>query len=176
MGRESQGPTLYYGDMITAPFDVRRAGPADAPVLARHRMEMFRDMNRCGAEVGAALRDAAEPMIREWLGAGTYVGFLAEPAGRRGEVAGGAGIQLRPLLPRPSEDGTQVARGPEAYVLNVYVERAWRRRGVARLLMQRVLAYVREHGIVRCTLHPSAEGKPLYESLGFTPTSEMRLR
>jgi GNAT superfamily N-acetyltransferase len=61
-------------------------------------------------------------------------------------------------------------------VLNVYVEPGWRRRGVARLLMQHVLGYVRAQGIARCTLHPSAEGKPLYESLGFAPTREMRLR
>ncbi len=162
--------------MVTAPFDVRLATPDDAPVLARHRFEMFRDMDRCTAAVGEALRAAAEPVIREWVGGGSYIGFLATPAGRPGEVAGGAGIQLRPLLPRPSDDGAALVSGPEAYVLNVFVERAWRRRGVARLLMRHVLDWVREHGIARCTLHPSAEGKPLYESLGFAPTSEMRLK
>ena len=161
-------------DMTTAHFAVRLATAADAPILARHRVEMFRDMDRCTGEVGEVLRATAEPMIREWLAAGTYIGFLAVPAGGT-EIAGGAGIQVRPLLPRPSDDGASLVPGPEAYVLNVFVERAWRRRGVARLLMGRVLAWVEEHGIVRCTLHPSAEGRPLYESLGFKPTSEMRL-
>ena len=162
--------------MTTALFDVRLATAADAPVLARHRVEMFRDMGRCTGEVGEALRAAAEPLLREWVAAGTYVGFLAEPAGRPGEVAGGAGIQLRPLLPRPSDDGAALLRGPEGYVLNVFVERPWRRRGVARLLMRRVLDCVRERGITRCTLHPSAEGTPLYESLGFAQSTEMRLK
>ncbi len=158
-------------------FRVRLAEPSDAPLLARHRVEMFRDMGRVATDAAAeALRAAAEPVLREWVAGGTYIGWLAEPAGSRGTVAGGAGLQLRPLLPRPAEDGRGAVAGPEGYVLNVFVERQWRRRGVGRLLMGHVLAYVRDHGITRCTLHPSAEGKPLYESLGFTPTTELRLR
>jgi GNAT superfamily N-acetyltransferase len=163
--------------MSESPFEIRTATPADAHVIARHRAEMFRDMGRLATEAAAeALRAVAEPALREWLANGTYVGWLAAPAGSLREIAGGAGLQLRPLLPRPSEDGRGAAVGPEGYVVNVFVERQWRRRGVARLLMEHVLAHVREHGITRCTLHPSAEGRALYESLGFTPTTELRLR
>ncbi len=158
-----------------ARFRVRLAIPDDAPLLARHRAGMFVDMSRCTPEVGEALRAAAEPMLRDWLAAGTYVGFLAEPAGRPGDVVGGAGLQLRPLLPRPGDDGAAIVRGPEGYVLNVYVEREWRRRGVARLLMEHVLAETRRRGLARVTLHPSDEGRALYEQLGFAPTREMRL-
>jgi GNAT superfamily N-acetyltransferase len=162
--------------MSESPFEVRLATTADAHVIARHRAEMFRDMGRLATDAAAeALRAAAEPALREWLADGAYIGWLAARAGSLHEIAGGAGLQLRPLLPRPSEDGRGAAVGPEGYVLNVFVERQWRRRGVARLLMGHVLAYVRDHGIARCTLHPSAEGKALYESLGFTPTSELRL-
>ena len=158
-------------------FEVRLATPADAPVLVRHRVEMFRDMGRLADErVADAVRAAAEPDLRAWLAAGTYVGWLALPADRRGEIAGGAGLQLRAMLPRPSDDGRDVVAGLEGYVMNVFVEHQWRRRGVARLLMSHVLAYVQGHGIARCTLHASVEGKPLYESLGFTPTTELRLR
>lgn len=156
---------------------IRAATEADAPVLARHRVEMFRDMGRLASDaVAEALRAAAEPELRAWLAAGSYIGWLAEPAGRAGEVVGGAGLQIRPLLPRPSPDGSEVLPGPEGYVLNVFVERAWRRRGVAALLMGRLLAYARDRGLRTITLHASVEGKPLYERLGFAPTNEMRLR
>lgn len=163
--------------MTEPSFRVRLATPADAPLLARHRVEMFRDMGRIAGEpVAEALSAAAEPELRAWLAAGTYVGWLAEPVGHTGEVAGGAGLQIRPLLPRPSRDGSAVLPGPEGYVLNVFVERAWRRRGAAALLMDHVLAYAREHRLHTVTLHPSEAGKPLYERLGFAPTNEMRLR
>jgi GNAT superfamily N-acetyltransferase len=158
-------------------FRVRLATPADAAVLARHRVEMFRDMGRLASErVAAELAAAAEPALRDWVAGGTYLGWLAEPAQSPGDVAGGAGLQLRPLLPRPSPEGTEVIGGPEAYVLNVFVERAWRRRGVAALLMDHVLAYTRDRGMRVVTLHPSQQGRPLYERLGFKPTTEMRLR
>ncbi len=158
------------------PFRVRPATPHDAPLLAKHRVEMFRDMGRLADESAAAeLRAATEPLIGEWVAAGTYVGWLAEPVTRPGLVVGGAGVQLRPMLPRPSRDAPGIVSGPEAYVLNVFVERAWRRRGIAALLMESVVSYAHERRIRVVTLHASDDGRPLYEKLGFVPTSEMRL-
>jgi GNAT superfamily N-acetyltransferase len=158
-------------------FEVRPATPDDAPALARHRVEMFRDMRRVPNETLAEeLRAATGPVLREWLAGGTYLGWVARPAGQPGEIVGGAGVQLLPRLPRPSPGGEVIWRGPEAYVLNVYVERAWRRRGVASLLMQHVLADARDRGIATVSLHASADGRPLYERLGFAPTNELRLR
>jgi len=160
----------------SATFRVRAAMATDVPVLAKHRVEMFRDMGRLAADGAATeLRAATEPLVGEWLAAGTYVGWLAEPVARPGLVVGGAGLQLRPMLPRPSRDGRALVTGPEAYVLNVFVERAWRRRGVATALMQFVLGYARERRLRVVTLHASPEGRALYERLGFGPTNEMRL-
>jgi GNAT superfamily N-acetyltransferase len=157
-------------------FRIRPATPHDAPVLAKHRVEMFRDMGRIADEATAAdLRAATEPMIGEWVASGDYVGWLAEPLARPGLVVGGAGVQLRPMLPQPGRDGPGILFGPQAYVLNVFVERAWRRRGVAALLMDFVVAYTRERRIRVVTLHASDDGRPLYERLGFVPTNEMRL-
>jgi GNAT superfamily N-acetyltransferase len=158
-------------------FRVRPATPHDAPVLAKHRVEMFRDMGQLADEdTAAALRSATEPLIGEWIAAGSYLGWLAEPVTRPGLVVGGAGLQLRPMLPRPGREGPGILSGAEAYVMNVFVERAWRRRGVASLLMEYVLGYVRERRIRVVTLHASDEGRPLYDRLGFAPTNEMRLR
>lgn len=158
-------------------FRIRPATPHDAPVLAKHRVEMFRDMGRLDSEATALeLRAASEPMLGEWVAAGTYVGWLAEPLSRPGLVVGGAGVQLRPMLPRPAGGGPGVVAGPEAYVMNVFVERAWRHRGIAAQLMEHVLNYARERRIRLVSLHASDEGRPLYEKLGFIATNEMRLR
>jgi len=163
------------------PFRIRPATPYDAPILAKHRVEMFRDMfrarnNPVPDETLEALRTASEPVLGEWVHSGTYLGWLAEPVTRPGLVVGGAGVQLRAMLPRPSRDGTGIVAGPEAYVLNVFVERAWRRRGVAALLMEHVLTYARERRLRVVSLHASDEGRPLYEKLGFAATNEMRMQ
>src|SRR5256886_14307692 len=102
--------------------------------------------------------------------------MVVRPADPPDRIVAGAGIQSRRLLPRPEPDRRQLRRGPEAIVRNVCTERAWRRRGLARGLMERVIAWAREHGVGRLVLHASPEGRPLYDQLDFVPTNEMRYR
>jgi GNAT superfamily N-acetyltransferase len=49
------------------------------------------------------------------------------------------------------------------------------RRGLARRLMDTMLAWCRAQGMHSIYLHASDHGRPLYESLGFTATNEMRI-
>jgi GNAT superfamily N-acetyltransferase len=98
----------------------------------------------------------------------TYRGFLA--ANQTGEVIGCGGIVISPW------PGTLGQGSPRrAMILNMYVEAGYRRRGVARALMQVMIAWCRENGFAHVGLHASDDGRPLYEKLGFKPTSEMRL-
>src|SRR2546430_8911393 len=120
--------------------------------------------------------EAARRALEECLGTGECVGWVACPADRPNQIVAGAGIQLRRLLPRPEPGRREVRRGPEAIVVNVFTERAWRRRGLARRLMERVIAWAREHGVARLVLHAAPEGRPLYDQLEFVPTNEMRYR
>ena len=157
-------------------FTIRLATVADAPALARHRAEMFRDMGDLPDELYDPLVEAARGALEECLGTGEYVGWVACPADHPDQIVAGAGVQLRRLLPRPEPGRREVRRGPEAIVVNVFTERAWRRRGLARRLMERVIAWAREHGVARLVLHASPEGRPLYDQLEFVPTNEMRYR
>ena len=85
-----------------------------------------------------------------------------------------AGVQLRPLVPRPLPAGDGLELGPEAIVLNVYVEPEWRRRGIGEALMQTLLTTLANRGINRIVLHASPDGRNLYERLGFVQTNEVR--
>lgn len=105
---------------------------------------------------------------------GRYVAWVAYARARPSKVIGGAGVQLRELLPRPHPAHSRLMRGPQGLVLNVFTERAWRRRGVAEALMRELLGWCRDHGVESVVLHASKEGRPLYEKLGFTATNEMR--
>ena len=159
----------------TAPR-IRLATAADAALLARHRADMFRDMGRCNAATHGPLMAASAAYFTRAIPAGEYAGWIAtatENDGRDVPIAG-AGVQVRVMLPRPNESGTELTDGPEGIVLNVYTEEAWRRRGVAELLMRHLLEWSRVRGLVRVVLHASASGRPLYEKLGFVATNEMR--
>ena len=60
-------------------------------------------------------------------------------------------------------------------ILNMYVEREYRRRGIARALMLKMISWCRENRFTSVGLHASEEGRSLYEQLGFKSTNEMRL-
>jgi GNAT superfamily N-acetyltransferase len=153
-------------------YRIRLATVADAAVIARHRIAMFRDMG-CG---GLPDERDAEPLaaaslayLVEALPSGLYRGWLVE---RDDAVVGGGGIIVQRGVPRPEN----LYGDEEAYLLNVYVEPPHRRRGLARLLMDTMLDWCREHRLARVVLHASDDGRTLYESLGFSAaTNEMRL-
>ena len=147
---------------------IRTATPADIAILVRHRRMMWWDMGRHDEEALAMMEAAAGEYFGTAVADGSYVGFLAEA--EAGEITGGGGIVISPW---PGILGQRSAR--RAMILNMYVEPAFRRRGIARALMRKMIAWCRENGFAYVGLHASDEGRPLYEELGFKPTSEMRL-
>jgi len=121
------------------------------------------------------LVEASRAYFTRAIADGRYVAWVAATGTAPHEqVVGGAGVQLRELLPRPEGTGRRLVQGPQGLIVNVYTERAWRRRGVAAALMRELLRWCRARGIESLVLHASDEGRPLYEKLGFTDTNEMR--
>ena len=147
-------------------YTMRLATPDDAALIARQRTRMFLEAKGWPEERGAALLAVLPAHLERALANGTYRGwFLLTEAG---EVAAGAGVQLRDLLPR-----LEVLAGQEALVVNVYVEPDHRRRGLARRLMLAILDWCREQGVGRIVLHPTDAARPLYAALGFAASGEM---
>ncbi len=134
---------------------------------------MFRDMGRISPELEQPLLESCASYLAKALAKGEYVGWVAHLSALPQSAIGGAGVQLRPLLPRPDPSGQFLLRGLEGLVLNVYVDEAHRRQGVARRLMDTLIGWAPGAGIVRLVLHASPDGRPLYESLGFLATNEM---
>ena len=148
-------------------YRVRVATLADADALVRHRVGMFSDM---GVEIDAAALAAA---FRRWLGealpTGVYRAWIVEDIANveeiengTGPIVGGGGITVWPWPPGPRSLGDRLA-----FVYNVYTEPAHRRRGVARLIMDAVHVWCRANGVSSLALNTSADGRPLYESMGY---------
>ncbi|PYP37392.1 MAG: N-acetyltransferase [Gemmatimonadetes bacterium] len=135
---------------------------------------MFRDMGQLSDDLYDTLVEASRAYFTQAIADGRYVAWVAESRTAPGQIVGGAGIQLRELLPRPGGTGERLLRGPQGLVVNVFTERAWRRGGVAAALMRELLRWCQSHGIESLVLHASDEGRPLYERIGFKHTNEMR--
>jgi GNAT superfamily N-acetyltransferase len=59
--------------------------------------------------------------------------------------------------------------------MNLVTDPSYRRRGIARRIMQTMLEWLEQRGVGRMTLHATEEGWPLYAELGFVPGNEMQL-
>ncbi|CAM3567749.1 GNAT family N-acetyltransferase [Deinococcus frigens] len=145
---------------------LRPATVADAKTVQAQRDAMFTDMGSAPERV----RAASAPSL-EWLGGGladgAYSGVLIET---EEQVVAGAGVIWQTLPPSPRSLGPV-----RAYILNVYVVPAQRGQGLARHLIQALLAECRARGVEQVSLHASEAGKSTYVSLGLVPTNEMRL-
>lgn len=150
-------------------FEIRRASAADLETLVAHREAMFRDMDY---KDDAALNSMSEKFrvwLLEHLNAGDYLAWLA--VAPDGAIAAGTGLWLMDWPPHMI--GQDTRRGN---ILNVYTAERFRRRGLARQLMDTVLLWCRENGIDTIVLHASPTGRSLYDAIGFMPTNEMRLK
>jgi GNAT superfamily N-acetyltransferase len=150
-------------------LETRRATSDDAALITSHRRAMFADMGAGTPDVLDQMSRHFEPWVRARLGEGRYLGWITEEDSR---AVASAGLLLVEWPPHPRHPASDV-RG---YILNVFVEPAWRRGGLARILMVFCLNEARKRGIAVVTLHASDKGRGLYEQLGFEASNEMLLR
>ena len=155
--------------MTNSEITIREAAPSEVAVILHHRRSMFRDMNEGTAQELDRMVEVARPWLQQALANGSYRHWLA--IDDLGRVAGGGGVLLSPWPANPHDPCIE-----RALILNVYTEAEFRRRGVARQVMAAILNWIKAHGLRGVNLHASAEGRHLYEALGFKPTNEMRLK
>jgi GNAT superfamily N-acetyltransferase len=146
----------------------RRATIEDIPGLARLRWEMEVERKKQQADLGAYTA-AFETSVRGPLAAGTQVSWLAESDGEARPVAC---VTLIWWDMPPNFENAHRRRG---FVSSVYTRPGYRRQGISRQLMQTLIAWAREQGLLRLILWASDMGRPLYSGLGFTPSRGMEL-
>ncbi len=154
-------------------YRIRLCTVADAPEIARHRVAMFTDMGDVPTkDLADELLERSTQALAAMLADGSYIGWFA--VAPDGQVIAGAGVHIKPQLPRISPDRVRVEESPVPLAVNVYTEPQWRGKGVARALMRVLMGWAASRGTDRIVLHASDAGRPLYESLGFHTTNEMR--
>lgn len=122
----------------------------DAALLDRVDAEFVVYMEREMAAMRVIGWVAQDTATGEWVGA-IASEWTEMPTNPR------IGVELRSLL------------------FGLYVKPEYRRRGVARSLVNEAVEAARMAGAGAVQLHASDAGRPLYESIGFARTSEMRL-
>jgi GNAT superfamily N-acetyltransferase len=145
-------------------FTIRRATLADLPLLLRYRRAMAEEIDPAGEPALTQMLAALEPYLRAAIAEGKWQSWIAEP--------GGCGsVEIVEWVPGRTDPAPR-----RAWIHSLYVEPSFRRRGLGRQLTQTILEWCRRQGFEWVYLHASRQGRPLYESIGFEPASEMRLK
>ena len=146
-------------------MEIRNIHPDDLNLICRHRESMFREAGRDESALAAMT-----PNFRDWLAPrllnGSYFGFLAI---EDNVVTAGIGLMEIDWPPHP----THPQENKRGYVLNVYVEPLYRRRGIAGRLMKMADAEFKKRGLTYAILHATNMGRGLYENIGWSSTTEM---
>ena len=138
---------------------VRRAVAADAAEITRLRRLMFMAM---GLDCDSV--DWERPCVaffEHHLGTADVVAMVVDAPDGTGLAASGV-IELSREIPSP-----RAPRGTNAYISTISTDPRWRRRGMAAAIMNALIEVARAAGIDNVDLHATAEGRPLYERLGF---------
>jgi GNAT superfamily N-acetyltransferase len=146
---------------------IREATVADLATIMRHRRAMFFDMGFCDNAALDAMEATSTPFIKAGLEKGSYRAWLAET---KGIMVAGGGLVIVGYPSTPHDPSPR-----RAWILNMYTEPEYRRRGLAKAIVETIVGWCRIQGFASVFLHASDAGRHLYEVLGFTPTNEMRL-
>ena len=116
-------------------------------MIGWHRARMFQDMGLVSDELFESFRTKALDRLSKALASGDYFGWLLSKQGAARKNIAGAGVIIREVPPFPirRENGENtIAEGRQGLIVNVFTEPEWRRRGIALLLMEQIIAWSRE--------------------------------
>lgn len=134
----------------------------DIDMLMDVRLSMLRIVNDLPADY--VFDDELVASSRKYFLEGDQTTVVAVDDGRCVACASMSYIEIMPTFSHPS--------GKRAHLMNVYTEKDYRRRGIARQLVNMLIGDARAHGATEISLDATESGRPLYESMGFKASEE----
>ena len=147
----------------------KRATVEDINILVETRIEVLRAANRLSDTIDMSeVERESYNYYQKALCDGSHIAYLVFD-GKRFVGAGGVSFfQVMPSYHNPS--------GKKAYIMNMYTNPAYRRRGIAAKTLDMLVKDAKNKGIKFISLEATDMGKPLYEKYGFIKmNNEMEL-
>ena len=146
-----------------------KAGPEDLELLVRTRIQVLLAANQLpeGTDM-TAVETASRDYYRAALADGSHAAWLVFDGDTWIGAGGVSFYRIMPTYHNPS--------GRRAYLMNIYTRPDYRRRGIARHMVDLLVGEARQRGITAISLEATDMGRPLYEAYGFVQMpSEMEL-
>ena len=141
-------------------IEYKWATPDMIDLLVSTRIEVLRAANLLSENVDMSEVAAhSEAYYRDALSDATHTAILAFDGDALVGAGGVSYYRVMPTFHNPT--------GRCAYIMNMYVRPAYRRRGIATAMLGLLVADARRRGAGRIGLEATNMGRPLYEKYGF---------
>lgn len=138
----------------------KRAGADDIEVLVKTRIKVLRAANGLDGTVDMSfVEEQSRRYYEEALPAGTHIAYLVLDGE---QVVGAGGVSFFQVMPTYHEP-----TGRKAYIMNMYTDPRYRRRGIATHTLELLVGEAKKKGVGHISLEATAMGRPLYERYGF---------
>lgn len=140
---------------------IRSATSSDVELVVSSRLAFLREVRGDDYRMPSGFEQKTRSFIVAESGAGRLHTWIAE---EHGALVGIVSMLLWPRPPQPED-----LRSTEAYIINMHVPPEHQRRGIGRSLLDCCIDSAEVFGIRKFLLHSTDQGRPLYDSVGFTP-------
>lgn len=138
----------------------KKATIDDIEILTDIRIEVLRAANQLSEDVDMSeVKKQSYDYYKKSLADGTHTAYLIYDGDI---VAGAGGISYYRVMPTYHN-----ASGNKAYIMNMYTNPNYRRKGIAYKTLKLLVDDAREKGITHISLEATDMGRPLYEKFGF---------
>lgn len=146
-------------------FLYKRATLEDIDILTKTRIEVLRAANQLSDDIDMSeVERESYIYYRKALDDDSHIAYLVF-AGDRVVGAGGVSFfQVLPTYHNPS--------GDKAYIMNMYTDPAYRRKGIATKTLDILVHDIKSRGITAISLEATGMGRPLYEKYGFVKMND----
>ena len=135
---------------------VRKATVEDAALLSEVRkLQLIDEGIAPDCDIDAEL----DTFFKKWLVSKDFLQLIAEENGKLLSTAAIVYYDLPPSFTNKI--------GVRGYITNVYTAPEHRRKGLSKMLLEKILEDAKSRGIKKIWLGASKLGRPLYEKLGF---------
>lgn len=143
-------------------INIRLAKTDDIEAMMSSRLEMLKVVNDLPADYVYSVEMVRES--RDYFLHGDHMTVLALDGDAVIGCASMSFIRIMPTFAHPT--------GKRAHLMNVYTRSEYRRRGIARQMVELLIDEAWKAGATEISLDATASGRPLYESMGFKNSTE----
>ena len=138
------------------------ANKDDIEDMMSSRLEMLKVVNHLPEDYKYS--DEMINESRDYFLHGDHITVLAKDGDEIIGCASMSFIRIMPTFDHPT--------GKRAHLMNVYTRNEYRRRGIARKMVELLIEESLKAGATEISLDATESGRPLYESMGFVDSTE----